>query len=544
MRGHALLLLALSSLLIFGGARTTRADEPLASGRVQSAREQALVEMLAIVKLRLEARIHEGELLAQAGRLEEALEAYRSVAELSSKGLADVERRLARMTAKRSTWAEALARPTQPNRVRRRRPSPPPVAPPVEQPETAEAARLGYGEIGGALAAFRFRGRGSDRSPANHWKRDAIDEALRWLHAHQSPNGGWEAAGFQRWCDGKPRTTLSGLPDGTGKTVYDPGVTGLALTAFLTAGYTHRGKHPFAQSMAKGLRYLRAIQDPEGCFGPRSTQQYIYNHMTCALAMVEAYGMTGSPLLKASAQRALDFIWTARNPYFAWRYGIKPGDNDTSVTTWAMLVIKSALMVNGAAIKAGRAAPLRVAGGAVEGVRAWLAKVTDPDYGRVGYVQRGTGPARPQELVDRFPGERSESMTASGILMRVLAGEDPQRSKPIQLGTRLCLKVPPVWNPSDGSIDMIYWFTGTLALYQVGGEAWTAWNASLKAALGDTQRRDGDHCGYRGSWDPIGPWGLDGGRVYSTALMALTVASEARYPRVFARAAKVRPKPK
>ena len=32
--------------------------------------------------------------------------------------------------------------------------------------------------------------------------RRAIERALVWLAAHQSPNGGWEAAGFGNWCDG------------------------------------------------------------------------------------------------------------------------------------------------------------------------------------------------------------------------------------------------------------------------------------------------------------------------------------------------------
>ena len=43
----------------------------------------------------------------------------------------------------------------------------------------------------------------------------------------------------------------------------------------------------------------------------------------------------------------------------------------------------------------------------------------DPDYGRVGYISRGAGVARPRELVDRFPAEKSECMTAAGIFQKV-----------------------------------------------------------------------------------------------------------------------------
>ena len=37
----------------------------------------------------------------------------------------------------------------------------------------------------------------------------------------------------------------------------------------------------------------------------------------------------------------------------------------------------------------------------------------------------------------------------------------------------------------------------------------------------ESQRMDGSS---KGSWDPIGPWGYVGGRVYSTSLMAMTLS--------------------
>ena len=36
-----------------------------------------------------------------------------------------------------------------------------------------------------------------------------------------------------------------------------------------------------------------------------------------------------------------------------------------------------------------------------------------------------------------------------------------------------------------------------------------------------------------GSWDPIGCWGDDGGRVYSTAMLAMCLEVYYRYPKVF-----------
>ena len=52
----------------------------------------------------------------------------------------------------------------------------------------------------------------------------------------------------------------------------------------------------------------------------------------------------------------------------------------------------------------------------------------------------------------------------------------------------------------------------------------------MKDAIIDKQRKDGDQ---RGSWDPIGPWGREGGRVYSTATMVMCMEVYYRYARVF-----------
>jgi hypothetical protein len=50
-----------------------------------------------------------------------------------------------------------------------------------------------------------------------------------------------------------------------------------------------------------------------------------------------------------------------------------------------------------------------------------------------------------------------------------------------------------------------------------------------------TQRRDGEPCDVQGSWDPLDPWGPEGGRVYSTALMTLCLVVDTRYEKAFGR---------
>jgi hypothetical protein len=347
----------------------------------------------------------------------------------------------------------------------------------------------------------------------------AVDRGLRWLALHQDVGEGgmWDCDGFMKHDPADDRC------DGAGKALFDPGVSGLALLAFLGAGYTDRGTEQdnrFARNVRAGLRYLLTIQDDEGCIGPRSSQHFMYNHTIAALALTEAYWMTRNPACRKPAQQAINFISMARNPYLAWRYNPRGGENDTSVTGWCVMALKS-----------GKFAGLEIDPDAFAGARLWIDKMTDPDFGQVGYVASGGPPARPEGMQDRFPAEKSQSMTAVGVLSRIFLGEDPRTSDMIRKGTDLCLRALPRWDPDDGSIDMYYWYYGTLAMYQVGGTPWKKWNEAMKEAIVDHQHPKGS--GARdGSWDPIDPWGPDGGRVYSTACMVLCLEVYYRYDRV------------
>lgn len=356
----------------------------------------------------------------------------------------------------------------------------------------------------------------------------AIDLALAWLRAHQARDGAWEAAGFQGWCHEQPveHPTL----DGQGKPRNDVGVTGLALLAFLGAGASSRTEGAEGRTIARGLRFLRSMQDVEGCVGARTSGHFIYNHAIATLALVEAYAAAPSPAGLTSAQRALDYVSLARNPDGVWRYGTRPGDNDTSITGWMFLALEAARRANAAAPK-DRPAPFTIDPKALDACRTWIEAMTDPDSGRLGYQVRGTGSARHVEQVDTFPAEKVEGMTAIGIFVRTLLGEDPLATPSVTKGIGLVTALPPTWNPKDGSIDLYSWHLEAIAMAQAGGDGAAAWRRRLVEALADHQRTDGDACGARGSWDPIDPWGPDGGRVYMTALAVLALQASETYAR-------------
>jgi hypothetical protein len=329
-----------------------------------------------------------------------------------------------------------------------------------------------------------------------------VEKALEWLAAHQCPKGSWDCDGFESQC-------LLNKCGGSGSADHDVGVIGLALLALLDTGHTHkRGKHK--KTVRLGLKHLKRIQDDEGCFGPRTSARFLYDHAVATQAMCEAYAQTGSPLFKRPAQCGINFLGKCRNPDLAWRYGHRPGDNDTSVTAWAVLALTAAKY----------AGKLRVPEGALKGARAWIEKVTDPETGRVGYTARGTGPDRTPNQAKMFPPDRSEALTAMGMMIRIYCGEDPENSEMIRKGAELCATVVPRWDVAAGTIDMDYWYFGTIALFHVGGEPWQAWKGAMQAAIVERQCAEGDRWG---SWDPVGPWGGEGGRVYSTALMTLCV---------------------
>ena len=57
----------------------------------------------------------------------------------------------------------------------------------------------------------------------------------------------------------------------------------------------------------------------------------------------------------------------------------------------------------------------------------------------------------------------------------------------MKAGAELLAKKLPVWDEAKGSIDMYYWYYGTLAMHQMGGDDWERWNKNLKTAVIDTQ---------------------------------------------------------
>jgi hypothetical protein len=323
------------------------------------------------------------------------------------------------------------------------------------------------GRYGGRLGGKRnlvTRGGGSIATEG------AVLAGLRWLARHQAPDGHWDTDNFKAQC-GKVR---KGSCDGPEKKEFDSGNTGLDVRAFLGAGYTHLSRDTY-----------------DGIFS-------------------EAYGLTGSSLVKGPAQKSIDFLIAAQNPYAAWRYRHRSGDNDTSVTGWCVMALKSAEISD-----------LQTSRAAYEGAKTWINRVTDYSDGRVGYMKKPSVEKR-----------RADAMTAVGMMCRIFIDRNRGDLR-LRRGAEFLIKDLPTWK--KGKIDFYAWYYVSLALFQYDGPSgryWKAWNERMKDALVKHQRTTKDGC-LHGSWDTVSRWTSHGGRVYATAINVLTLEVYYRYDNVF-----------
>ncbi len=380
---------------------------------------------------------------------------------------------------------------------------------------------------------FRARVRGDlkqeliERGGGTADSERAVHAALLWLARHQSADGSWGGASFQERCVGS-------ACDGAGNGDHGTGVTGLSLLAFLGAGYTHLSKEEIAdeaggetirsgQVVSQAIRWLVAQQESDGRVGPE-VSKLMYNHAIGALALAEAYGMTGSEFLKEPAQKAIDFLVLAKNPYQAWRYTPCSGENDLSVTGWCVM-----------ALQAAEWAGLDVPRSAIAEAKAFVEDLTHPKTRMCGYQNaedRGSKAVHEGENGDY---DAQGTMTAVGMLIRIFA--DRSRMDPDFNGIAAFLATAgkPSWGEDRKSNDYYYWYYGSMALFQFDGPdrggdgaCWRTWNEALLHALVDHQTSQEAECA-RGSWDSDDRWGREGGRVYATALNALTLEVYYRY---------------
>jgi len=367
---------------------------------------------------------------------------------------------------------------------------------------TGVVGAIGVGG-GGPAGVFGFRNGGGRRKCIKRFggskaSESAVEAALKWLADHQEPDGHWDCKKH----------------GGSGRS-SDLAMSGLATLAFLGAGYTPTTPSKYREKVKKAVEWLQSQQRPGGVKlegkldrkyenGSWASGTSIYNHAIAALALAEAYGMTRDEKIGESAQLAVDYsVNVHQKPYAGWRYGPK-SEGDMSVSGWFVMQLKSA-----------KVAGLKVDGRAFQGAMNFVDSVTDPETGRTRYTVRS------------HPSPRRTSM---GLVARLFMGASPKSDPLIAKQADYLLEhKPEPFESKDQAGDFYYWYYAMLGMFQAGGQRWRDWNEVMRPRLVKSQctAADGDD---NGSWNYANiAYGKSGGRVFTTALGALTLEVYYRY---------------
>ncbi len=354
----------------------------------------------------------------------------------------------------------------------------------------------------------------------------SVEAALRWIEDQQHPEGFWDGndSGFG------------------GVTGCLPAYTAVSVLAMLGAGYDGKtGK--FRETIRRGVEFLGASQFYDGGFpvtgGGDASWIFAYLIGMAVWALNESYAMTGDEELVGPAQRGVDYLVRVQTPAAGWRYGPRYIQSDSSATAWALMTLKTAHLSG-----------LRVAQKAFDGIDYWyercqydiageeeqpddMATDFDKEVGVKRYFKAFTGYFVLSGKEDSALQQRS--MTAVGMVARFFMGW--QRSHPFLIGSaNYLMDYLPQWRKGlDGKGQAIAWYFyyyyyGTLAMYQMGGRYWRAWNEKIKTMLPENQRIDPPN--LAGSWDPDTAL-LNGGRLFSTCMAAMTLETYYRFSPLF-----------
>ena len=324
---------------------------------------------------------------------------------------------------------------------------------------------------------------------------EAVEKALIWLASVQEEDGSWDASKHGSGKIGIDEDGIDRLKAGLNA---DAGVTGLTVLAFLGAGYTpDEGK--YAKTVGKAIDWLISQQREDGYLGGDATRYAgMYCHGMASYALAESYGMQSERVVNDKLEKALikaiNFTVGMQNQEDGgWRY-LSEWTGDMSMFGWQMMALKSAEI-------AGLTVP--------EPAKKLMVKfLVDRSLGD----KKGLAAYHPE-----YGSEITPAMTAEALFCKQMLGISRENPASIEAAEYLlnAKNLPRQSNP-----NLYYWYYGTLAMYQFGGEEWDQWNQVLRELLTESQEKKGN---FAGSWNPEGPWGGYGGRIYSTAIATLSL---------------------
>ena len=325
----------------------------------------------------------------------------------------------------------------------------------------------------------------------------AVELALAYLAAHQRSNGSWSFDLNLAPCNGQCRHSKEKNSDSATPIT---GATGLALLAFLGAGHTHHKSGPYQETVRRGIYFLRSIAG-ETESGYDWQQGSMYGHGIALMALEEALNMTrdGNQYdsdLADLVQQGTAFSCIAQHPNGSWGY--VPGrPGDVTITGWQVLSLIGAQKC-GAALHTNT----------LPDAKSFLMTTCE---GRNFWFGYNSPPGEP-------------TTTAIGLTLMLFLGQSPYET-PFQRALERLAETGPLPN------NIYHNYYTTLALHHSRHPAWDNWNQQLRDYLVRTQETQGHEMG---SWHFNEKWGNVGGRLYTTALAAMTLEVYYRFMPLYA----------
>lgn len=309
-------------------------------------------------------------------------------------------------------------------------------------------------------------------------------QAGDWLVDAQCEDGRWSAAHFADRGIGEIESP------GAGRAVRDLRATSLSLLCLLVDGTTLRGGEDRG-AMRKGVEWIRKQQDGEGRIGLHDDPEWVIDHALATFLLCEVAERGRTAALRSVVRSAIDALVAhmqrARVP------------TDPGLLAWCYMCVDSAKRLEEDIAEY------------VPAEKRWSSGAQD----LLLEVER-------LRVSDIPAGFRDRAAYFLGEVLRLRLGVEPKKE---ESKSRIVSIAEPFLDrswPSDLKDPMALWFVGYGLSQQEALELLAEERALLRARVRDivfkSLVRDGPN---QGSWDPVGSFGDDGGRVCTTAMHEL-----------------------
>jgi hypothetical protein len=235
-------------------------------------------------------------------------------------------------------------------------------------------------------------------------------------------------------------------------------VTALAGMAFLSSGSTP-GRGKYGTQVQKIVDFLLSRFQPNGFIFDEGNTGHgpMYDHGFATLFLAEVYGMSRTPRLRNSLERAVQLIINSQNKEGGWRYEPDSKDADLSVTICEVM-----------ALRAARNAGIFVPKETIDRCTEYVRKCQTPEGG-FRYQLATTW-------------QVTFGLTAAGVVALYSAGV--YEGKPIESGLRYLERFRPgvaLRQPSNHYFYSHYY--AVQAMWHAGGDRWRQWYPELRDEL-------------------------------------------------------------